>query len=185
MLTAGGEADQRGELTVWEVPQPGGRGAERRRLLTRNGTAVTCAAFSPDPDKPFVVVGTADGSVSYWAAPGRAERGQQMVGTVVSALPADARSLTLRVEMPNPLEGGLVDRSQATIILTPGAEPAAPPPAAPGVRPAGGVVDGGQVIPAGGIAPRPAAAAPARPLPPTAGPGGVSLPALGSPPAGK
>ena len=202
ILTAGGEADQRGELTVWEAPQPGGRAAERRRLMTRNGATATCAAFSPDPDKPFVVVGTNNGEVAYWAAPGRAEQGKQMVATVVSSLPADARSLTLRVEMANPtdqFEGGLSDRSLATIIITPGNEPAAlppvvPAPAAPAVgniRPAGGPADGGGVVTAGGVLPqqpaasRPAVVAPPKSLPPAVGPTAFTMPALGTAPAGK
>ena len=190
VLTAGGEADQRGELTVWEAPQPGGRAAERRRLLRPGaGQAVTCAAFSPDPEKPFVVAGTADGLVSTWAVPAAAERGRQMVAEVVSVMPADARTVTLSVEMANPTDqfpNGLADRSLATIILTPGSEPAAPPAVVPpAVKPAGGVapVVGG-VVPAGGTSPaatRGPAEAPPKPLPPAAAPSGVSLPPVPAP----
>ena len=191
ILTAGGEADQRGELTIWETPQPGGRAAERRRLQTRGGAAVTCAAFSPDPDKPFVVVGTADGLVSQWAVPAAAERGRQMVAEVVSVMPADARTATLSVEMANPTDqfpNGLADRSLATIIITPGNEPPAPPapapqPVAPPVRPAGGPVPQvGGVIPAAASVPALPAPAPAtappKPLPPATKPSGVALPAV-------
>ena len=66
VLTAGGEADQRGELTLWSAPQPGGRGSEKLRLMTPRGAIVTCAAFSPDKDKRFMVVGTAEGGVHLW-----------------------------------------------------------------------------------------------------------------------
>ncbi len=189
ILTAGGEADQRGELAVWEAPQPGGRAVERRRLLTRGGQPVTCAAFSPDPDKPFVVAGTADGLVSTWAVPAAAERGRQMVAEVVSVMPADARTVTLSVEMANPTDqfpNGLADRSLATIILTPGSEPAAPPAVVPPlVKPAGGVAPMvGGVVPAGGTSPaatRGPSEAPPKPLPPAAAPSGVTVPPVPAP----
>jgi WD40 repeat protein len=163
VLTAGGEADQRGELTVWEAPQSGGRGAELRRLMAPRGSAVTCAAFSPDATKRVIAAGTADGGVYFWTTP--SEREKSIVGEVVSIVSADARSMQIRVEMPNPTDQwgeGLKERSLATIIIDPNQKvappPAAPAPAAPqpaGVRPIGAVGNpqGGLVVPAVAVAP--------------------------------
>jgi WD40 repeat protein len=171
VLTAGGEADQRGELTVWEAPQPGGRGAELRRLMAPRGAAVTCAAFSPDADKRVIAAGTADGGVYFWTTP--AEREKSIVGEVVSIVSADARSMQVRVEMPNPLDQwgeGLKERSLATIIIDPNQKVTPPAPAAPAApQPAGGVRPIGAVgTPQGGIIPA-VAVAPA-PLPPVSAP---------------
>jgi len=154
VLTVGGEADQKGEMTLWEAPLSGGRAAERRRLLTPKGAAVTCAAFSPDAEKPFVVAGTVEGGVHVWELPANEAESQQIIGTVVAVLPADAKSLTVRIEMANPVGAnggdGLKDRSLATIIINPDAQPplpVAPPP----VRPAAAAGEPGGLIPAGGI----------------------------------
>ena len=63
-----------------------------------------------------------------------------MQGTVVSVLTADARSVTVRVELANPEGSGndLQDRSLATIIIDPQAavQPTAPVPQANGIVPA-------------------------------------------------
>ncbi len=156
VLTVGGEADQRGEMTLWEAPQAGGRAAERRRLLTPRGASVTCAAFSPDAEKPFVVAGTVEGGVHVWELTGNEAEVQQIVGQVVAVLPADAKSLTVRVEMANPVGAnggdGLKDRSLATIIINPDAQPPLPAAPAPGdIRPAAAVGEPGGVVPAGGV----------------------------------
>jgi WD40 repeat protein len=178
VLTAGGEADQRGEMTLWAAPQPGGRGAEKIRLLTPRGAAVTCAAFSPDAEKKFMVVGTADGGVHLWT-PSAAQREKPLTGEVVAVMPADARSWTVRVELENPTDAseGLKDRSLATILIDP-TQPAPAPaaPAAPGgARPISTTpADAGGVIPAGGVAP---AANPPAPVPPVAAPPAANPPA--------
>lgn len=183
VLTAGGDADQKGELTIWEAPQPGGRGAERLRLSTPKAAAVTCAAFSPDLEKRFVVVGTADGGVHYWTPSLADQRGKAMTGEVVGVLPHDARQLLVRVEMANPSAAGddLPDRSQATIIISP--DGAAPPAPAPGVRPVAATgAEAGGVIPAGGpVIPPPLAATPAVTLPPASPTGGLTIPPAGLP----
>ena len=182
LLTVGSDADQRGELTVWETPAPGGRAAERRRLSTPKNQAVTCAAFSPDPGKRFIAVGTADGGVYFWTQAAQDDLGASIVGEVVSVTPAGPQTFDVRVEMANPLDkngDGLQDRSQATIIVPPEGvvlpPPAAParqvtaPAAAPLVLPAGGPVAAtGAVKPAvvTEIIVNPPAAAPAGVVPP-------------------
>ena len=131
-------------LTVWEIKPDGGRGAERQRMMTPHGSAITCAAFSPDPNHRFIVAGTATGGVHFWETPKVTDAHKAMQATVVSVLTADARSVTVRVELANPDEGSgneLQDRSLATIIIDPQA--AAPPaPAQPpeAIVPAGGAM---------------------------------------------
>ena len=121
ILTTCGDAEARGELQLWDAPTSGGRGSERRRLVTPNRADVTCAAFTTDPAVPFVVVGTEYGGVHYWTPPRADERGQRLEGYVESWLPADARSVQVRVVMESPSEDGLKlqDRSMATIIIPP------------------------------------------------------------------
>lgn len=182
VLTVGGEADQKGEMTLWEAPLSGGRAAERRRLLTPKGAAVTCAAFSPDAEKPFVVAGTVEGGVHVWELTANEAESQQIIGTVVAVLPADAKSLTVRVEMANPVGAsggdGLKDRSLATIIINPDSQPALPV-APPPVRPAAAAGEPGVIIPAGGIAiptPLPTGTVPPLTAPPAPIPAVPNLP---------
>jgi WD40 repeat protein len=183
VLTAGGEADQRGELTLWDAPQPGGRGAEKVRMVTPLGAPITCAAFSPDREKRFVVVGTARGGVHLWTAAAATQRGQPLTGEVVSVLPADSRSVTVRVELENPsgeAGEGLKDRSLATILIDPSQPP--PTPAAPapgGVRPVGAAgAEQGAVVQAGGFGSVPPVAdRPPGPVPPVAAPPAANPPA--------
>ncbi|HET6574473.1 MAG TPA: HlyD family efflux transporter periplasmic adaptor subunit [Fimbriiglobus sp.] len=183
VLTAGGEADQRGELTLWAAPQPGGRGAEKLRLVTPRGAAVTCAAFSPDPDKKFMVVGTADGGVHLWT-PSAVQAEKPLTGQVVSVLPADARSVTVRVELTNPTDAGeaLKDRSLATIIIDPTQSTPAAAPAPAGGRPINAAnPDAGKVVQAGGVSAP--AAGPSAPLPPAALPRSGVGPRVSPPPS--
>ncbi len=184
ILTVGGENDQRGELTIWEAPTAGGRASERQRLVTPRNSAVTSAAFSPDPANRFVAVGTADGGVYFWTQTGT-EGSNRNIGEVVAISSADAKSFTVRVEMTNPVDArgeGLPDRSLATIIvppegvtLPPPAMPA-PPVAQPNVgvpQPGAGVLPAGLSVPAGeapaplppSVVPVPPVSVPAAPLP--------------------
>ena len=138
LVTASGEPDRSGELTVWQAPKPGGRAAERRRLAAPRGATITAAAFSPDPQKRFICAGTSTGSVYFWPLTGELLNGKMLVGEVTSIAPDDAKTVTVRVELTNPLDAngdGLADRSQATIIIPPeGME--LPAPAAPTPPPA-------------------------------------------------
>lgn len=200
ILTAGGESDAKGELQLWDNPKVGHRASERRRLVTPGRANVTCAAFSADPQNPFVVVGTQNGGVHYWTPP--SEQPRQWVGRVESVLPADARTVQVRVVMDNPTEMGadaLQDRSTATIIINPdGPAPttdraATLPMKQPLglVQPAGGVVGNSAVIQAGAtavapgeptLAPSPAAS-PVKASPPPSAPIAVPPAAGGAKPA--
>ena len=117
VVTAGGEGELKGGLQMWTSPAPGGRGSELARLFPPRRSAVTCAAFSPVKDVPFLVVGTADGGVHLWKPP--SEKAKAVDGTVINIDATDPRYVTVRAEIDNrPL--GLLDRSTATMILNPG-----------------------------------------------------------------
>jgi hypothetical protein len=117
LVTAGGEGELKGALQVWTTPKPGGRGSEIARLMTPARVGVTCAAFSPVKETPFLVVGTDKGSVHMWVPPDAA-RGTA-AGKVTNIDATDSRTLTVRVELDNTMLR-LYDRSAATIIINPG-----------------------------------------------------------------
>jgi WD40 repeat protein len=117
IVTAGGEGDLKGGLQVWQAPRGGGRGSEIARLITHGRSNVTSVAFSPHKDKPFLVAGTAAGSVHVWTPP--SGPAQRIEGRITHIDSADPRYVTVRVEMSN--KGlGLLDRSAATVIVNPG-----------------------------------------------------------------
>lgn len=117
LVTAGGEGELRGVLQMWNTPGAGGRGSEVARLVTPGRVGVTTAAFSPVKEAPFLVVGTDKGSVHLWKPPSDARKTH--TGKVVNVDSTDPRYVTVRVEMGNK-ELNLLDRSAATIIITPG-----------------------------------------------------------------
>ncbi len=175
VLTAGGDTDSRGEMQLWEVGRTAdavgakkaasGRAVERRRLVAPNRVAVTAAAFSPNPAKPFVVVGTAAGGVHYWVPPSAAEPYRTLRGKVTAILPADSRSATLRVEVELPdakTAEFLQDRGTAAILIDPTDAPEPPqlPASSPGPLPklpgtGAGKLPPGTVVPVGGFRPVP------------------------------
>jgi WD40 repeat protein len=116
LLTAGGDGELKGGLQIWNVPPAGGRGSEVARLFTPNRVPATAAAFSPDKNHPFLVVGTASGGVHLWKPP--AER-KPYTGRVVFTETTDASKINVRVEMNNPKELNLLDRSTANVIINP------------------------------------------------------------------
>jgi WD40 repeat protein len=173
VLTAGGDSDSRGEMQLWEIgradPTGASKGAspravERRRLVTPGRVAVTAAAFSPHPDKRFMVVGTAAGGVHYWVPPSAAEPYRTLRGKVTAILPTDARSATLRVEVDLPDASAaelLQDRGTAAILIDPTDPPEPPrlPAASPGALPklpgTGAAFPPGVILPTGGFRPMP------------------------------
>ncbi|MCE9565083.1 MAG: HlyD family efflux transporter periplasmic adaptor subunit [Planctomycetes bacterium] len=117
IVTAGGEGDLKGGLQVWHAPRAGGRGSEVARFITPGRVGVTCAAFSPHKDIPFLVVGTAAGTVHVWTPP--AGPATRLEGRITNIDATDPRYMTVRVEMSNK-NVGLLDRSAATVIVNPG-----------------------------------------------------------------
>jgi WD40 repeat protein len=117
LVTAGGEGELKGALQVWTTPPPGGRGSEIARLMTPARVGVTCGAFSPVKESPFLVVGTEKGTVHLWRPPSDAARATA-TGKVTNIDATDARTMTVRVELDNTMLK-LFDRSAATIIINP------------------------------------------------------------------
>ncbi len=116
IATAGGEGDLKGGLQVWQVSRAGGRGAEIARLMTPGRVPVVCAAFNPNKEEPFLVVGTDRGTVHVWTpATGLKKR---LEGRITNIEATDPRFVTVRVEMTNK-DLGLLDRSAATVIVDP------------------------------------------------------------------
>jgi WD40 repeat protein len=116
VVTAGGEGDLKGTLQVWQVARSGGRGGEIARLTTPGRVGVTCAAFSPHKDAPFLVAGTAAGTVHVWTPPNGVTK--SIEGQITNVDATDPRYVTVRVEMNNK-DLGLRDRSAATVIVKP------------------------------------------------------------------
>jgi WD40 repeat protein len=117
IMTAGGEGDLKGGLQVWQASRAGGRGAEVARLITPSRVTVTCGAFSPYKESPFLVAGTTAGSVHIWLPPSGPAR--KLEGRITNIDATDPRYLTVRVEMSNK-EIGLLDHSAATVIVNQG-----------------------------------------------------------------
>lgn len=117
IVTAGGEGDLKGGLQWWRTPRAGGRGAEIARLITPGRVPVTCAAFSPHKERPFLVVGTDRGTVHVWTPPPVTT--SQLKGRITNIEATDPRFVTVRIELPNK-ELRLLDRSAATVIVNPG-----------------------------------------------------------------
>jgi WD40 repeat protein len=115
IATAGGEGDLKGGLQVWQVSRSGGRGTEIARLMTPGRVPVVCAAFNPNKEQPFIVVGTDRGTVHIWT-PSTAIK-ERVEGRITNIESSDPRFVSVRVEMPNKL--GLLDRSAATVIIDP------------------------------------------------------------------
>lgn len=116
LATAGGDGELKGGLQVWNIPAAGGRGSEVARLFTPGRVPATAAAFSPSKEHPFLVVGTSAGGVHLWKPP--AER-KPYVGKIVFVESSDANKVNVRVEMNNPKELNLLDRSTANVIINP------------------------------------------------------------------
>lgn len=131
-ITGAGD-DAKGELQLWAVPESG-RGTEQKRLATPERTAVTCAAFSPDPAHRFVAVGTQTGGVYFWML--TAADQVALTGKLVSITRPDQTTATLRVEVENPggkLDSPLQDRGIARLVIDRNAKtlPAGPMPVVP------------------------------------------------------
>ncbi|MBP3961010.1 efflux RND transporter periplasmic adaptor subunit [Gemmata sp. G18] len=116
IVTAGSDGDLKGSVQVWQAERTGGRGSEVGRLITPGRAAVTTAAFSPVRREPFLVVGTAAGTVHLWKPPTEAPKKRS--GRIVNIDATDTKYLTVRVEMNNS-ELQLLDHSIANVIINP------------------------------------------------------------------
>ncbi len=116
LATAGGDGELKGGLQIWNIPASGGRGSEVARLFTPGRVPATTAAFSPVKEHPFLVVGTSAGGVHLWKPP--AVR-KPYTGKIVFVESSDAHKVNVRIEMNNPPELNLMDRSTANVIINP------------------------------------------------------------------
>jgi WD40 repeat protein len=119
-LTGAGDAETKGELQLWKLPENASRGSERRRLVTPSRSPITCAAFSPDSGHGFVAVGTSGGGVYYWSAANANSETNELKGVITTITPVDSRSSQVRVEVENASGNAtdlLQDRGTATIII--------------------------------------------------------------------
>jgi WD40 repeat protein len=116
VATVGAEGDLKGAVQLWHLPRGGGRAAEMARLIAPQRAAITAAAFSPDWQRPFFVIGTEKGSVHLWLLPQTPPHRQQ--GRLVTIDAADPRYVTVRIEMDN-RSLRLLDKSTATVIVPP------------------------------------------------------------------
>jgi WD40 repeat protein len=124
LLTAGAAE---GRLQLWKAPTEGGRGFEVRQLTTLERQPVTCAAFSPFAGQggtpSFAVSGTKDGNVYYWTLPSQNDIDSYRidnaeVSVISPVLDANARQVSIRVQLPNP-EGRLKPGRPVTIVIEP------------------------------------------------------------------
>ena len=119
-LTGAGDAETKGELQLWKLPDSGTRGSERRRLITPSRSPITCAAFSPDSGNSFVAVGTLGGGVYYWSGANANSETNELKGIITTITAVDSRSSQVRVEVENAAGDAtdlLQDRGTATIII--------------------------------------------------------------------
>jgi WD40 repeat protein/biotin carboxyl carrier protein len=66
ILTSGGAE---GVLQLWRRPGSRGRASELRKLISKDYSPVTAAAFSPTGEKGFIVGGTKKGDILVWSLP--------------------------------------------------------------------------------------------------------------------
>jgi WD40 repeat protein/biotin carboxyl carrier protein len=121
ILTAG-QSDSR--LQIWRAPTSDSRAYELRQLIWP-GQPATCAAFSPDSDKPedlFVVTGTGDRQVVVWDLPDKKEVQERLTATVTLVEPSletASRDVRVWAELDNK-DRRLKPGQSATMVAYPG-----------------------------------------------------------------
>ena len=129
----GGKADNRliattggaeGVVQLWRAPTSEERGAEVARYMTRGAAAATCAAFSPQAENGFVVVGTRKGDVHLWNLPGTAVKSEvdATVTFVEPNIESSGRTVNVLIDFENPRVGEkfqLRPGSAVTLVIRP------------------------------------------------------------------
>jgi WD40 repeat protein len=115
-----------GVVQLWRAPTAENRGAEVARLITRGAAAATCAAFSPQGENGFLVVGTRKGDVHLWPLPSgtevKAEVLQAQVTHVNQEIDSAGRTVNVLVDFVNPKDGDkylLRPGSSVTMVIRP------------------------------------------------------------------
>jgi WD40 repeat protein len=93
-----------GVVQLWRAPTAETRGTEVARLVTRGSAAAMCAAFSPQAENGFIVVGTRKGDVHVWPLP-KATDVVELKSTVTHVEPSiesSGRTVNVLVDFDNP-----------------------------------------------------------------------------------
>jgi WD40 repeat protein len=114
-----------GVVQLWRAPTADTRGAEVARLVTREHAAPTCAAFSPQGENGFLVVGTRKGDVHLWPLPSTDVRAEltSTVRHVEQSIESSGRTVNVLVDFDNPKLSGdryrLRPGSTVTLVIQP------------------------------------------------------------------
>jgi WD40 repeat protein len=103
LVATTGAAD--GVVQLWRAPTAEDRGTEVARLVTRESAAAMCAAFSPQAENGFVVVGTRKGYVHLWPLPKATDVPVSLNSTVTHVEPlidSSGRTVNVLVDFDNP-----------------------------------------------------------------------------------
>jgi WD40 repeat protein len=96
-----------GVVQLWLAPTAKERGSEMARFVTHNTAAATCAAFSPQAENGFLVVGTRKGEVHLWPLP-KDESQPEVQATVTHVdqnIDSAGRTVNVLVDFTNPKVG--------------------------------------------------------------------------------
>lgn len=107
-LIATGSAAE-GVVQLWRAPSTNERGSEFGQLICKNYAPVTCAAFSPNAEQAFIVVGTKKGEVNIWPLPAANDLKSELsakVNHVEKAIDSSGRTARVFVEFENPKHDG-------------------------------------------------------------------------------
>ena len=94
-----------GVVQVWLAPTEEDRGIEVARLYTRDLSPATCAAFSPEGENGFLVVGTRRGYVHLWSRPTAPAKPKATVTNIGSSIDSSGKTVEMLVEFVNPKVG--------------------------------------------------------------------------------
>ena len=114
-----------GVVQLWRAPMADARGAEVTRFVTRGLAAATCAAFSPQGENGFIVVGTKKGDVHLWPLPSGTDVQPELKATVThvaNEIESSGRSVNVLVDFDNRKEGDkflLRPGSAVTLVIRP------------------------------------------------------------------
>lgn len=114
-----------GVVHLWRAPTPDARGAEVARFFTGGSATATSAAFSPQADNPFLVVGTRRGEVHLWSVPTGATVQSEVpakVTQVEQSIESSGRTVNVLVNFDNPKPGDkylLRPGTAVTLVIRP------------------------------------------------------------------
>lgn len=114
-----------GVVQLWRAPTADARGAEVARFYTRGLAAATSAAFGPQADSPFLVVGTRKGEVHLWPLPTGAGVQAEVKATVTQVeqnIDSSGRTVNVLVDFDNPKVGNkylLRPGTAVTLVIRP------------------------------------------------------------------